>query len=254
MLIPLKVDVPLPRHPWVNYGLMVLIVIVSIAAFYDEDILFRWAGIDPAAHGITAEELEDMSEEEIARRVERWHTPTKPTLHTEETPMVVLAVTSTLLHGGWVHLIGNMLFLWIFGNAVNAKLGHLLYVAFYLAAGFAASMAHYLFAGGPVVGASGAINGVMGAFLVFFPLNAVKMFYWFRFRAGTFDLAGLWVILLYVAWDVLCLVIGVQTGTAFRAHIGGFVVGFSAALALLLTGAIKPEPDERSILSMFGRQ
>lgn len=256
MLIPLKVDVPMSRLPIVNYVLMAVIIGVSLIAFSNESLCDKWCGADGEIEigGIAPEKLEKMSEHQLEAAYLSGKLTITQKVNTESIPLVVLAVTNTFLHADWLHLIGNMLFLWIFGNAVNYKLGHPLYILVYLLCGLAGSMAHYAFVGGPVLGASGAINGMMGAFLVFFPLNDVKIFYWFRFRAGTFDLAGIWVVLLYVAWDVLLLVIGQQTSTALWAHVAGFAVGFAAALMLLLTNVVRPTVDERSIAGLFGRE
>ena len=101
---------------------------------------------------------------------------------TEYLPLPVLALTSSLLHAGWLHLLGNMWFLWVFGNAMNYKLGQLGYLGLYVLVALAGGMAHYAFVGSPVVGASGVVNGVMGAFLVFFPRNDVKVLWiiWIR--------------------------------------------------------------------------
>jgi rhomboid family protein len=243
LLIPTGVDVYLERSPWVNWLLMGVIVSISLAALRDDGVFLRYSGIS----------VDFRVDEESGAFVPR------PVVSTHEVPLVGLAITSTFLHADWLHLAGNMLFLWVFGNAVNSKLGHPLYLVFYLLAGFGGSMAHYLIEGGPVVGASGAINGVMGAFLVFFPLNDVKMLYvWgIGYRrgslVGTFSLSGIWVIAMYVAWDVFYLVTGLDGTTALWAHIVGFLVGFGIALTLLLTGRIRSTQDEQSILCMIGK-
>lgn len=255
MIIPLKVDVPMSRMPFVNYALIGVITIFSMAALNDEDTFMRYSGVGGVRiGGIDPDQIEDLTPKQIERMVDSGQLRVEPTVSTTEFPLPVLAVTSTFLHADWLHLIGNMLFLWIFGNAINYKLGHPLFLGLYLLCGFAGSMAHYLFDGGPVVGASGAINGMMGAFLVFFPLNNVKVFYWIWMKVGTFDMAGIWFMILFVGWDVLWLVSGAETSTALWGHVGGFAVGFGIALILLLTGAVKPSSDERSLLYMLGRE
>jgi membrane associated rhomboid family serine protease len=138
------------------------------------------------------------------------------------------------LHGGWMHLIGNMWFLWIYGDNVEDVLGHVKYLGFYLACGVAAGLVHLLFNAGsrlPTVGASGAIAGVMGAYLIKFPhskiLTLVPIFIFFT----TFELPATWIL---VYWFVLQLFSGFgeigyshlsQGGTAWFAHIGGFLTG-----------------------------
>jgi rhomboid family protein len=141
------------------------------------------------------------------------------------------------LHGGWLHIGGNMLFLWIFGNNVEDKLGPILYFLFYIAAGIAAAVGQLLVDTNSVVpnlGASGAIAGVLGAYIVMFPRRRVLTVVFLFFI--TFLWLPAWVVL--GAWFVLQLFSGVgavtadiNTGVAFFAHIGGFVLG--SVLALL---------------------
>jgi membrane associated rhomboid family serine protease len=139
--------------------------------------------------------------------------------------------TSMFLHANWVHIAGNMLFLWVFGENVEDILGHGKYLIFYLLCGMAAAATQVLadpLSRVPMVGASGAIAGVMGAYLVKFPRSRVVMLFFalffFRFEVPA------WFMLAY--WFVLQLFGGVgsiteasQGGTAFFAHVGGFVAG-----------------------------
>ncbi len=158
------------------------------------------------------------------------------------------------LHGGWLHIGGNMLFLWIFGNNVEDKLGPILYLLFYIGAGIAASIGQLLVDTNSVVpnlGASGAIAGVLGAYIVMFPRRRVLTLVFFFFITAIWLPA--WAVL--GAWFVLQLFNGVgsvtthvSSGVAFFAHIGGFV--FGAALALLFfpkeglgTRPPPPRPD-----------
>ncbi len=150
-------------------------------------------------------------------------------------------VTHMFLHAGWVHIIGNMVFLWVFGKAVEDTLGHFRYLVFYLSCGVVAGLAQVAFnpfSHVPVVGASGAIAAVMGAYLINFPGSRVVMLFWLLF-IFTFDIPA-WLMLIY--WFVLQLFGGfgsigeaeyAQTGgTAFFAHIGGFVAGIGMMLLL----------------------
>jgi membrane associated rhomboid family serine protease len=144
---------------------------------------------------------------------------------------LVTLFTSMFLHGGWMHVLGNMLFLWVFGDNVEDILGHGKYLLFYLVCGVTAGLAQVVidpYSRVPMVGASGAIAGVMGAYLVKFPRSEVKMLAWF-ILIFTFDVPA-WVMLIY--WFGLQLLGGVDTvgeasqgGTAFFAHIGGFLAG-----------------------------
>lgn len=140
-------------------------------------------------------------------------------------------ITHMFLHAGWLHLLGNMLFLWVFGDNVEDILGHGKYLVFYLLCGVTAGLSQLVidpYSRVPMMGASGAIAGVMGAYLVKFPRSEVKMFAWFLF-IFTFDVPA-WAMLIY--WFAMQLFGGfgsiggpAQGGTAFFAHIGGFIAG-----------------------------
>lgn len=140
-------------------------------------------------------------------------------------------LSSMFLHGGWMHLIGNMWFLWIFGNNVEDSMGHLRFVVFYLLCGLVAAMAHVLSEPGstlPVVGASGAISAIMGAYLVLYPAARVRTLLVLVIFITFVDLPA-WVYLGY--WFLIQLAsssvqaVGATGGVAFMAHIGGFVAG-----------------------------
>lgn len=142
---------------------------------------------------------------------------------------------STFLHGGFLHIAGNMLFLWIFGNNVEDYLGKVKFVIFYLVAGIAAGFAHVLIslegdpALLPAVGASGAIAGVMGAYLVLFPRARINtlvplFFIWTFVRLSAWIVLGLWFVLQFFT--------GSGSGIAWMAHVGGFVFGAIVIFAL----------------------
>jgi membrane associated rhomboid family serine protease len=138
------------------------------------------------------------------------------------------AVVSMFMHGGWLHLLGNMLFLWIFGNNIEDRLGPLRFVLFYLAGGVVATAAQVLFDTGsviPLVGASGAIAAVMGAYLVWFPRAPILTLLFFFFIEVP---AGIWLTI----WFVLQFFTGPNSGVAYMAHIGGFVFGLAVAAVL----------------------
>lgn len=139
-------------------------------------------------------------------------------------------LTSMFLHGGWLHLLGNMWFLWLFGNNVEDSMGHLRYLAFYLLVGFAADGAH-IFAEAdspiPTVGASGAISGVMGAYLILYPKVRIHTLFWFFIFIRIVPVTA-WLILAY--WFFIQIFSGLagpaaQGGVAFWAHAGGFAAG-----------------------------
>jgi membrane associated rhomboid family serine protease len=146
-------------------------------------------------------------------------------------------LTHMFLHGGWLHLIGNMWFLWIFGNNVEDSMGHARFVLFYLLCGIAAA-ALQMFATPaspiPMVGASGAIGGVMGAYVVLYPRVHVYMLIWFGFYVNTVAVPAIFMLLYWLALQLLGAAMSAGAehgGVAFWAHVGGFVTG---ALLVLL--------------------
>jgi membrane associated rhomboid family serine protease len=151
--------------------------------------------------------------------------------------------SAMFMHGGWLHLGGNMLYLWIFGDNVEDRFGHVKYLAFYLLAGIAATFAQYLFlpeSNVPNVGASGAIAGVLGAYLLMFPHARINVL------LGR-SVVAMPAIVVLGFWIVLQLVSGVGSiaytdadvgGIAYMAHVGGFVAGF--LMAFLFRGAGRP--------------
>ena len=145
-------------------------------------------------------------------------------------PPYMTIFTSMFLHGGWLHLLGNMLYLWIFGNNVEDAMGHGRYVAFYLLCGTAAVFAQALpdpDSTTPMIGASGAISGVLGAYLLLYPHARVLVAIPFGFFIHTMRLPAGWVLGFWFVMQLLssALASGQQGGVAFRAHLGGFMLG-----------------------------
>jgi len=150
---------------------------------------------------------------------------------TDPGPQVSHLITSMFLHGSWMHLLGNMWFLWLFGNNVEDAMGRPRFVVFYLACGLVAALAQVVTnqaSAVPMVGASGAISGVMGGYLVLFPHVRVFALVWLGFLVTSVALPA-WLMLVY--WFALQFVSGLAVfggdvgGVAFGAHVGGFVVG-----------------------------
>jgi membrane associated rhomboid family serine protease len=140
-------------------------------------------------------------------------------------------LTSMFMHGSWEHLIGNMVFLWVFGNNIEDSMGHLRFIAFYLVCGVAAAGAHILLSPAspvPAVGASGAISGIMGAYVLLYP--NVRVHTWlppfFILPLRAFFLLGYWFV-IQLAMGVITIgpEAGQQGGVAVWAHVGGFVAG-----------------------------
>lgn len=238
MFIPIGVDVPTDRRPWVNYLLVGAIVVLSFMAFGDEELYHKLAGIE------TVSSESDLGEFTLTGKAYEFN----------PSPMMypVYAVTSCFVHGGLWHLLGNMLFLWIFGNALNYKFGHAGYIGLFLLVAVVSGLAHYATSDLPVVGASGAIYGVMGAFAVFFPRNDVRMLFWIYLFIRHFAISSMWVILMWVAWDVFYVAAGAETGVAHWSHLGGFLAGFGVAFALAAAGILRSDADEQTLLEWIG--
>ena len=143
--------------------------------------------------------------------------------------------TYQFLHAGGMHIAGNMLFLYIFGNNVNDKMGHLGYLAFYLAGGIVAAICYTLTqqSGAPMLGASGAIAAVTGAYLILFPKSMITIVYWFIF-IGRYEIQSLWFIAAFFCLDLYENFAG-QDGVAHMAHIGGTIFGSVVCLSLVVT-------------------
>jgi|LFRM01.2.fsa_nt_gb membrane associated rhomboid family serine protease len=205
-MIPIRDEIKTHRTPIVNYALVVINVLVFLWMFLNsgnlESIYYEYALIPSNfLNGIDLGDVKDI-------------------------------FTSMFMHGGWMHLIGNMLYLWIFGDNIEDRLGHIGYLIFYLAGGIAAALLQTLISPSsqiPMVGASGAIAGVLGAYLVMYPNSRVYTFIPIGFYARVRLVPAVVVLGL---WFLLQLISGVgslgaldQGGTAYFAHIGGFIFG-----------------------------
>jgi membrane associated rhomboid family serine protease len=167
---------------------------------------------------------------------------TTPAFEPGKNPLLAV-VTSMFLHGSLLHLGGNLLFLWIFGNNVEDRLGRVGFAAFYLLGGVVATLSHVAVGTDstvPMVGASGAIAAVMGAYLIWFPNARVRTAVFFFFIAVV-DLPAKWVL---GSWFVLQFFTDPNQGVAWMAHVGGFVFGALVALLLLrgFGGRARPQP------------
>ncbi len=156
---------------------------------------------------------------------------------TSPIPTWATMLSCMFIHGGLMHFVGNMLFLWVFGDNIEDTFGHVKYLVFYLAAGVLATLAHFAIEPSsqtPLVGASGAISGVMGAYLLLYPRNRIRTLIIY-ILITVVELRAVWLLLIWIALQTVqgLLSIGVsdQVSTAFFAHIGGFVVGAIVGLA-----------------------
>jgi membrane associated rhomboid family serine protease len=208
MFVPLYDDNPYDEtfYPYVTRALVVINVLVFV--FIQLPILHD----DPAAivfnYGVT---------------------PAAVTMHERLTavalPIEITFLTYMFLHGGWMHLIGNMLFLWIFGDNVEHATGRPRFLIFYLACGIAGGLAHYVSmpdSTAPLVGASAAIAGVVAAYLMLFPHVKVWVLLFARIPIR---LTARWVLGAWIAFQFVNLLISTDVETAWWAHVGGLVAG-----------------------------
>lgn len=172
-------------------------------------------------------------------------------------PIWLTLITSMFMHGGWLHLAGNMLFLWVFGDNVEHRVGAIRYVIFYLVAGVIGSLAQIAINTDspiPTLGASGAISGVLGAYLVMFPGNRVTVFL-FRIvtQVPALVAIGLWAAFQFIN-GIGAFAVTEETagGVAYMAHIGGFVAGLAAGFLFRTMGGGGPSRRDGEARSAFG--
>ena len=148
-------------------------------------------------------------------------------LYPGPTPIYLTLLSSMFMHASWAHILGNMLYLWIFGDNIEDRIGHGRFLVFYLVCGLAASAAHIIFGADsriPSLGASGAIAGVLGAYLILFPKRGVRVLMARQVvNMPAFMVLGMWILLQ--VFSQISVVSGDGGGVAYMAHIGGFVAG-----------------------------
>ncbi|MCP9990223.1 rhomboid family intramembrane serine protease [Streptomyces albogriseolus] len=269
MVIPVHDVNPARRTPWVTYALIIANIVVFVA-------------LTPGVVGSLTGgggSLADLCH--LQAFLERWAVVPRELIHHQLPNLVptgatgvgpqgagcvigpprydkspeLSVLTAMFLHGGWLHLLGNMLFLWIFGNNIEDRMGHVRFLLFYLVCGYAAAYGFAVLnagSGEPLIGASGAVAGVLGAYLVLYP----------RARVWVLVPFLIFLPLRLPAWTVLGLWFGLQAvysagqgvtdaGTvAYAAHVVGFVLGM--LLAWPLKPGTPPPPEPRGVL--FGRR
>ncbi len=193
IVVPAKVETLMDRHPWSNYAIMATIILVSIAIFI----------------GAVPEALIDLL-----------------VLDRGLTPGILGHV---LIHGGIFHLAGNMVFLWVFGNAICANTTDRIYIGLFLGVTLGAALCHIIIDGNPAIGASGATNGIVGITLAMYPLNRVHMAGIFFIRPFSFGTRVWHLALIYFALDLFG-VISSGVGIAYWAHLGGVITGLGLGL------------------------
>jgi len=228
LFIPIRTDSPVRRVPRVNHALIAL----SIVVYLMTDVFSGVFSID--------------TDHSLRQRCMIWPTDLR----------LFQFFTYQFLHGDFWHLVGNMLFLWVFGNSVNSKMGNVPYLLFYLACGVFAGVGFALGSENPCIGASGAIAGITTAYLVLFPRSGVTVFYWLWFYIGTMHIQALLLIgLKIILWDNilsprLSSGMGVDT-VAYSAHIAGYLFGFVVCSVMLLVRALPR--DQYDIIALAKR-
>jgi len=205
--------------PLINYALIAINVLV----------FFRQL-VDPAfTYGYSVVPAEITSGRDIVEVVRVGGVELR--LFSGPSPIYLTLVSAMFMHGDWGHLLGNMLYLWIFGDNIEDRLGHIRYVLFYLACGLLASFTHIYFGPRSVIpslGASGAIAGVLGAYLILYPKQVIRVFQFGRIvELPAIMVIGFWGLLQFLNGFGSIGSTGESGGVAYMAHIGGFVAGIA---------------------------
>jgi membrane associated rhomboid family serine protease len=221
MLLPIRTSIVPSRTPYINYAIIIANVIIFILEYHVSSttghLVFRpWVGRFML----------------VGSRPQIWQ-----------------FISYAFLHQGFLHIAGNMYFLYLFGNNVNDKLGSVGYLSFYLAGAVFSGIGHILVGGGNVLGASGAVAAVTGAYLVLFPQTLITVVYWFFF-IGAMDLPALYLIAFkMIIFDNL--INRSAHNIAYGAHLAGYAFGITSMIGMLATGLI--EGSSYDLWSMIKR-
>jgi membrane associated rhomboid family serine protease len=214
-MLPIRTSVRPYRTPYANYALIIVNIFIFLISYWPHQVR-----IGPH---IVQEPLRAWAEGLMLH-------PSRPYLWQ--------FVSYAFLHGSLIHIIGNMYFLYFFGNSVNDKLGHIGYLCFYLGGGVFAGLGHSLLHTNPVLGASGAVAAVTGAYVVLFPQSVITVLYWFFF-IGTMEFSALYFIILkLIFWDNILEPKFSLDAVAYDAHLAGYGFGIGTVVLLLATGLI----------------
>ena len=212
MLLPIRTSIKPRRTPYANYALIAVNVAIFLLSFFpveslggETEYIRHWANqfvLDPRPGHLFLWQF----------------------------------VSYAFLHAGLMHIVGNMFFLYLFGNNVNDKLGHIGYISFYLAGAVFSGIGHTLLSSTSVLGASGAVAAVTGAYLVLFPQTLITVIYWFFF-IGTMELPAMYFIAFkLIIWDnIFEPRIAPPVAVAYEAHLAGYIFGIGAMVVLLAT-------------------
>ena len=222
-------DNPVPVFPWVNLAIIAACVLVFLYQLVNPDFTTGYSAVP--AEITTGRDLIGQFPVDLADGTTAVIDETRG-----PSPIWLTLLISTFMHGGWTHLGGNMLFLFIFGDNVEKAFGHVRYLVFYLVCGLAASLAQ-VYSGPdsilPSLGASGAIAGVLAAYLVLFPANRIRVLVgYFVTTVPAIAMIGLWALIQFANGFGSTAVSAQTGGVAYFAHIGGFLCGLVLAFIL----------------------
>jgi membrane associated rhomboid family serine protease len=215
LILPIRTDSPLKRRPIVNYALIAANVLIFVLTPEKLTLPFRLSGSHPQLYQF---------------------------------------VTYAFLHADWTHLIGNMLFLYIFGNSLNDKLGHIEYFFFYIAGAIFSGAGYTLISSADLLGASGAIAAVTTGFLVLFPRSNILVVIWLFYFIDTFEFSSLFLIgfkMILLDNVIMPALSRTESHVAYGAHLVGYLFGFIIPLFLLAVRAL--DRDQFDILALWSR-
>lgn len=224
MFFPIGTDRPQRRFPWINALLIALNVIIYLLT-----------------HAFSGQ----VSVAGLAPHYEQY------ILYPDRHIQLHQFITYQFLHQGFYHLLGNMVFLYVFGNNLNEKLGNVAYLAFYLAGGVLAGVGQVLTSQAPTLGASGSISAVAGLFLFLLPRTNVRMLVYLLVYVDVVEIPSLWFILFSVAKDLFEPYLFGGSNVAHFAHLSGYLTGFVVGLILLSTHLV--QRDHYDLFAMFQR-
>jgi membrane associated rhomboid family serine protease len=263
-MLYMQVDVPMERLPVSNWLLIGLTVLTSVRLFFADS----HAGsrgrpdIDIDSHIIRQLENSRLTDEQrldILRRAIRVGESVPSLKYALDTgpggfrPWQL--VTYLFVHADFWHLFGNMLFLFCFGNAVNAKLGHLPFLGLYLLCGVVAGLGWLAFGSeGPLVGASGAISGITGVFLILYPLNRIAVWdmFWMWITGDALRFPSWVFIVFYMAMDLVGTLTAWGGSVAYVCHLAGATMGIAVAVLVVAAGLVTSDRGERNLLQVWG--
>lgn len=215
LLIPYEIETLQEERPWANWLIVAVCCLVSLGALFGA-----------------------VSENTIELLVlDGWSFPG--------------LLGHVLLHADLTHLIGNMIFLWVFGNAICTNTSNRIYIPIFIACALISAVTHLIADGSPAIGASGAINGMVGIVLAMYPLNRVSIFWVFMIRGGSTSCQAWVIILFWFVFDLWGALTG-SAGIAYWAHIGGLISGLAIGLTCLHFGWFQlTQYDNQSLLDIL---